>query len=81
MARKKAGKKARGAAKKGHWRGPYTKYGERIAALGLQRDLAKVLGVSQQTVSKKLRGDIRLFVSDLEKLSKRYKVPMTYFVE
>ena len=81
MAKRKAGKKARPTARKGQRRGQYTKYCERIAALGIQREIAKVLGISQQTVSKKLRGDIRLFVSDLEKLSKRYKVPMTYFVE
>ena len=59
----------------------YSKYGKRISALGLQREIAKALGLSQQTVSKKLRGVILLTVPDLEKLSKKFKVPMTYFVK
>ena len=60
---------------------PYTKYGDRIAALGVQREIAGALGVTQQTVSKKLQGQTVLTVPDLEKLSKKFNLPMTYFVE
>jgi transcriptional regulator with XRE-family HTH domain len=60
---------------------PYTKYGDRIAALGVQKEIAKALGITQQTVSKKLRGECGLYVTDLEKIAKKFKVPMTYFVE
>ena len=60
----------------------YTPLGARIAALGKrQRELARVLRVSQQTISKKLRGETAIMVSDLEKLGKHYKVPLTYFFE
>ncbi len=76
-----AGKKPKRGARSRPWRGPYTEYGERIAALGSQREIAKVLGVGDQTVSKKLHGKCAIFLSDLEKLSKKYKVPMAYFVE
>ncbi|MHC4250025.1 MAG: helix-turn-helix domain-containing protein [Planctomycetota bacterium] len=63
------------------WHGQYTMYGERISALGKQAVLAKALGLSQQTVSKKLRGECAILLSDLEKLSKKFKKPMRYFVE
>ena len=60
----------------------YTAIGWRIAALAKnQHALAKVLGVSQQTVSKKLRGECAILLADLETLSKAYKVPTTYFFE
>ncbi|MHC4202707.1 MAG: helix-turn-helix domain-containing protein [Planctomycetota bacterium] len=60
----------------------YTRLGGRIAALGdRQRALAKVLRVSQQTISKKLRGETAILVTDLEKLARHYKVHMTYFFE
>ncbi|MHC4252665.1 MAG: helix-turn-helix domain-containing protein [Planctomycetota bacterium] len=60
----------------------YTEVGQRIAALGKrQKYIARVLGVSQQTVSKKLRDGCAILLRDLEKLSKTYKVPLTYFVE
>ena len=60
----------------------YTALGAKIAALGKrQRELARVLRVSQQTISKKLRGETAIMVSDLEKLGKHYKVPLTYFFE
>ncbi len=53
-----------------------------MAALaGNQTELGKVLGVSQQTVSKKLLGECAIFVSDLETLAKRHRVKMTYFFE
>jgi transcriptional regulator with XRE-family HTH domain len=70
----------RGARKKSR-RGPYTEYGDRIAALGVQREIAKVLGRAEQTLSKKLRGECAIFLSDLEKLSEKFKKPMRYFVE
>lgn len=60
----------------------YTEIGRRIAALGKrQRHLAAVLSVSQQTISKRLRGETAILLSDLEKLGKHYDVPLTYFFE
>jgi len=61
----------------------YTRIGERIATLsrGRQLELSEVLGISQQSVSKKLRGTRPILVSDLEKLSKHYNVSLTYFFE
>ena len=60
----------------------YTDIGYRIADLGKrQRQIAKVLRVSQQTVSKKLRGETAILLSDLQKLAAHYKVPLTYFFE
>ena len=47
----------------------------------MQAEIAKALGVSQQTVSKKLRGECGLYVTDLEKPSKAFGKPMRYFVE
>jgi DNA-binding XRE family transcriptional regulator len=84
MAKKKGKKRQRTFQPDNDGRGrrhaPYTKYGERISALGTQAVLAKALGMSQQTISKKLRGKCAIFVSDLEKLSKKFKKPMRYFV-
>ena len=60
----------------------YTPLGNRIAELGsTQSELIKVLKVGQQTISKKLRGECSISVSDLEKLAKYFKVPMTFFFE
>jgi len=60
----------------------YTEVGRRIAALAkYQKHIARVLGISQQSVSKKLRGRAAILVSDLEKLSTVYGVPLTYFFE
>lgn len=61
----------------------YKKLGDRIAALsrGRQRELSEVLGISQQSVSKKLRGTRPILVSDLEKLSRHYNVSLAYFFE
>lgn len=60
----------------------YTEVGNRIAALAkYQKNIARVLGLSQQTVSKKLRGECAILLSDLEALSKEYGVPLTYFFE
>lgn len=59
----------------------YTKLGKRMVALsgGQQRALAQVLNISQQSISKKLKGNSAIQVSDLEKLSSHYDVPMSYF--
>ena len=58
----------------------YTPLGNRIAELGgTQTALAKAMKISQQTISKKMRGEVAIAVSDLEKLAKHFKVPMTYF--
>ena len=57
----------------------YTDLGEQIAGLtdpkkgGVQAQLAKALGVSQQTVSCKLRGTCAISVADLERLAKKFK--------
>jgi transcriptional regulator with XRE-family HTH domain len=60
----------------------YTDIGRRMADLGeRQRLLAKVLRVSQQTVSKKLRGETAILLADLQRLGAHYKVPLTYFFE
>lgn len=60
----------------------YTAVGRRIASVGKrQHAIAKALKISQQTVSKKLRGETAILLSDFEKLSKYYKVPVTFFFE
>ena len=60
----------------------YTAVGRKIASVGKrQHAIAKVLKLSQQTVSKKLRGETAILLSDLEKLAKYYKVPVTFFFE
>ena len=60
----------------------YTAIGKRIASVGKRQvAIAKALKISQQTVSKKLRGETAILLSDLEKLAKYYKVPVTYFFE
>ena len=60
----------------------YTAVGRRIASVGKrQHAIAKALRLSQQTVSKKLRGETAILLSDLEKLAKYYRVPVTYFFE
>jgi len=59
----------------------YTRIGSRLAELGRQADLAKALGVSQQTVSKKLRGECAIMLADLERLAKKFSIPVTWFFE
>ncbi|MHC5054595.1 MAG: helix-turn-helix domain-containing protein [Planctomycetota bacterium] len=59
----------------------YTRIGRRIAELGRQVDLAKALGMSQQTVSKKLRGECAILLSDLERLAMKYNLSLTWFFE
>ncbi len=60
----------------------YTEIGKRISALGKrQRAIAKVLGVSQQTISKKLRGETEILLSDFQTMARHYRVPITYFFE
>ena len=66
-------------------RGPkrlYNRLGKRIAALDdRQSDLGRVLGISQQTISRKLLGQTSVTVADLEKFARHYKVHMRYFFE
>jgi len=62
-------------------RGKYTNIGSRIAQDRTQAQLAKMLGISQQTVSKKLRGETAILLSDLEKLAKKMKVSPAWFFE
>jgi transcriptional regulator with XRE-family HTH domain len=60
----------------------YTEIGKRIASLAKgQKHIARVLGLSQQSVSRKLRGGSAILLSDLEKLIEAYGVPITYFFE
>ncbi|MHC4248030.1 MAG: helix-turn-helix transcriptional regulator [Planctomycetota bacterium] len=59
----------------------YSRIGHRLAELGRQQELAKALGVSQQTVSKKLRGECAILLSDLERIAKKFKLPVTWFFE
>ena len=59
----------------------YTELGRKIAELAQnQAELARVLGLSQQSISGKLRGRIGITIKDLEKLSKHYDVSIFYFV-
>ena len=59
----------------------YSRIGTRIAELGTQAFVAKALGISQQTVSKKLRGETAILLSDLERIAKKFKLPVTWFFE
>ena len=59
----------------------YTRIGHRIAELGTQIVVAKAMGISQQTMSKKLRGEVAITLSDLERIAKKFKLPMTWFFE
>lgn len=54
-------------------RGKYTKLGEALSQFGTQARIAKLLKVTQQTVSKKLRGECAISVSDLATIAKRAK--------
>ena len=64
-------------ARKSH---AYTNMGSRVAQLAKnQEEIADVLGLTQQSVSGKLRGDISFSLDDLSLLSKRFGVPVTYF--
>ena len=44
-----------------------------------QYELANVMGISQQTTSKKLRGEIVFTLVDLEKIAKHLSVPVAAF--
>jgi len=58
----------------------YTRIGKRIAALAKnQVELGRIVGVSKQAISLKLRGKAAILVADLEKLVHHYGVPMAYF--
>lgn len=59
----------------------YTVLGERIVSLAGNRQMpiANALDVSQQTVSKKLRGETAILVSDLEELAPAFGVDMDYW--
>ncbi len=59
----------------------YNRIGHRIAELGTQAVVAKALGISQQTVSKKLRGETAILLSDLERIAKKFKLPVIWFFE
>ena len=60
--------------------GKYTALGHKIARLAKdQTELARVLSLSQQTVSGKLAGKIAITTTELETLSANFNVPMFYF--
>jgi transcriptional regulator with XRE-family HTH domain len=48
---------------------------------GRQVDVAKALKLAQQTVSKKLRGECTVTISDLAKLARKIKQPIGVFFE
>lgn len=50
-----------------------------LAGVAHQSDLAEVLGVSRSGVTEKLNGDRRWTVEDLQKLAKRFEVPVSVF--
>lgn len=59
----------------------YTQLGRKIAGLAkTQAELSTILGLTQQSVSGKLRGRIAITLRDLETLSGHYDVPMLYFL-
>lgn len=57
----------------------YTRIGARIAELGSQKHIASLLRLTQQTVSKKLRGETAISLDDLENLAKAANVSFTWF--
>lgn len=60
----------------------YTLLGEKISKLAKnQSEIAQTLELTQQSVSAKLCGKVVWLISDLEKLSKQYDVPLLFFVE
>ncbi len=59
----------------------YTPMGRKIAELSVnQAEIARILGLTQQSVSGKFTGKIAITVRDMEKLSTYFDVPMVYFV-
>lgn len=59
----------------------YTAMGRRIAGLAKnQIELAEVLGLTQQTISGKMRGTIGVTLSDLKTMAVYYDVPQIYFL-
>lgn len=59
---------------------PYTLLGRKVAELSEnQAELAELLGVTQQSISRKLRGANPISIKDFERLSQHYQVPMLYF--
>ena len=60
----------------------YCRVGKQIASLARsQSELGRILGITQQSVSKKLRGESAILLSDLEQLARHYEVPATFFFE
>jgi transcriptional regulator with XRE-family HTH domain len=60
----------------------YTALGTRINEVGKrQQIIADAMGISQQTVSKKLRGETAVLVRDLEKLADHFELPMSYWFD
>ncbi len=60
----------------------YTKLGNRIMELArTQREIGKVLGRTQQTISEKLQGRTAILVSDLERIGRHYRVPVRWSFE
>jgi transcriptional regulator with XRE-family HTH domain len=58
----------------------YTNLGRRmVERVKTQVALAKILGVSQQTVSKKLRGESAVMIYDLQNLAERLGVSVAWF--
>lgn len=59
----------------------HTPIGKKIYALAAnQTELAKILGLTQQSISGKMNGKIAVTLKDLDLLSEAYDVPILYFV-
>lgn len=58
----------------------YTAVGRKVSSIFKnQRDLAEVLGLTQQSVSGKLTGKIAISIDDLEKISEFTGYPVAWF--
>lgn len=59
----------------------YTNIGTKIASLGTQVEVGTALSLSQQTVSKKLRGEVGIFLADIEELALQFNKTVTWFFQ
>lgn len=58
----------------------YPALGKKIARLARsQIEIARLLGLTQQSISGKLRGQIAISIEDLRRIAEQYKVPLTFF--
>ena len=82
MVRRSASQHVTGRPKKRRSPERFSRLGKRIIALGdKQLAIGRILGVTQQTVSKKLLGETGISIVDLEMLAVHYDVHISYFFE